>query len=99
MVRVKPFAPFYHSPVGFPNLDLHKSTRLSLSKAVSCDESCHLIATDSRAFRLGVEVSVTIQRKSLCMLSEAARYASKALVRATTRGTAGESTFPTITAY
>lgn len=99
VVRGSQFSPLDRSPVGFANHDLHQSTRVPSSKSVSCDESRHLIAVDSSLFRLGVWGRVTTQRKSLCILSESSGYASKALIRAMTRRTAGESTFPTITAY
>lgn len=78
-------SPPFRSRLELANLDLHEESRVSRSKAVSCDESRHLIAVDSSLFPHGLEVNVTTQWKSLCMLSEAARYANKALVRATIR--------------
>lgn len=78
-------SPPFRSRLELANLDLHEESRVSRSKAVSCDESRRLVAVDSSLFRLGVEVNVTTHRKSLCILSETARYANKALLRATIR--------------
>jgi hypothetical protein len=46
------------------NLDLFESTRVSGPKAVSCDKAGHLVAADSRSFRLGVDACETTHWKS-----------------------------------
>jgi hypothetical protein len=59
------YLPPFCSSREFANLDLHETARVSSLKAVSCEESYHVIAVTSSLLRLGVEVIVATPWQSI----------------------------------